>query len=73
MLGRYRYAQAYEGIFHAEFYMRDAAFGFGFYAAEYVALQNVGQSIIYRMREEVFTHIHSLSVGFLYAACSESW
>ena len=27
-------------------------------------LQNVGQSIIYKLREEVFTHIHSLSVSF---------
>lgn len=27
-------------------------------------LQNIGQSIIYKLREEVFTHIHSLSVSF---------
>lgn len=27
-------------------------------------LQKMGQSIIYRMREEVFAHIHSLSLGF---------
>lgn len=27
-------------------------------------LQNVGQSIIYKLREEVFAHIHSLSVSF---------
>lgn len=27
-------------------------------------LQNIGQSIIYKLREEVFAHIHSLSVSF---------
>lgn len=27
-------------------------------------LQKMGQDIIYRMREQVFTHIHSLSLGF---------
>ncbi len=27
-------------------------------------LQKMGQNIIYRMREEVFAHIHSLSLGF---------
>lgn len=28
------------------------------------SLQKMGQSIIYKMREDVFTHIHSLSVNF---------
>ncbi|HKM33941.1 MAG TPA: ABC transporter ATP-binding protein [Lachnospiraceae bacterium] len=28
-------------------------------------LQKTGQNIIYKMRDEVFTHIHSLSLGFL--------
>lgn len=27
-------------------------------------LQKMGQSIVYQLREEVFTHIHSLSLGF---------
>lgn len=38
--------------------------GFVFNASNTWILQNIGQSIIYRMREEVFAHIHSLSVNF---------
>ena len=38
--------------------------GFAFNASNTWILQNIGQSIIYKMREEVFTHIHSLSVNF---------
>ena len=35
--------------------------GFVLNAADTWMLQKMGQSIIYRMREEVFGHIHSLS------------
>ncbi len=38
--------------------------GFLFNAADTWMLQKMGQKIIYRMREEVFTHIHSLSLSF---------
>lgn len=38
--------------------------GFGLNAADTWMLQKMGQKIIYRMREEVFAHIHSLSLGF---------
>ena len=63
--GQLLLAQAYEGIFHAGIlYALMLLLGFCFNAANMWLLQNVGQSIIYRMREEVFTHIHSLSVGF---------
>ena len=63
--GQIPLAQAYEGIFHAGIlYALMLLLGFCFNAANMWLLQNVGQSIIYRMREEVFTHIHSLSVGF---------
>lgn len=41
--------------------------GFVFNASNTWILQNIGQSIIYRMREEVFAHIHSLSVNFFNA------
>ncbi len=38
--------------------------GFCLNAADTWMLQKMGQSIIYRMREEVFAHIHSLSLSF---------
>lgn len=38
--------------------------GFLFNALDTWMLQKMGQKIIYRMREEVFSHIHSLSLGF---------
>ena len=38
--------------------------GFGLNALDTWLLQKMGQSIIYRMREEAFTHIHSLSLNF---------
>lgn len=38
--------------------------GFVFNALDTWLLQKMGQRIIYRMREEVFTHIHSLSLRF---------
>lgn len=36
-------------------------------------LQKTGQDIIYAMREEVFSHIHSLSLSFLIKPRLESW
>ena len=38
--------------------------GFILNALDTWMLQKMGQQIIYKMREEVFTHIHSLSLGF---------
>ncbi|MBR5565599.1 MAG: ABC transporter ATP-binding protein [Roseburia sp.] len=38
--------------------------GFILNAADTWMLQKMGQNIIYEMREEVFTHIHSLSLNF---------
>lgn len=38
--------------------------GFILNALDTWLLQKMGQEIIYEMREEVFTHIHSLSLGF---------
>lgn len=38
--------------------------GFVLNAAQTYFLQKLGQDIIYRMREELFTHIHSLSLSF---------
>lgn len=38
--------------------------GFIFNALDTWMLQKMGQSIIYKMREEVFSHIHSLSLNF---------
>ncbi len=38
--------------------------GFALNAVDTWMLQKMGQSIIYRMREEVFGHIHSLSLSF---------
>ena len=69
-IGSYGQAQtdvnsAYFGILEAgALYALMLLLGFLFNASNTWILQNVGQSIIYRMREEVFAHIHSLSVNF---------
>jgi len=57
--------EAYQGILRAGvLYALMLLAGFVLNASNTWNLQNVGQSIIYKMREEVFTHIHSLSVSF---------
>ncbi|MDE6909585.1 MAG: ABC transporter ATP-binding protein, partial [Lachnospiraceae bacterium] len=57
--------EAYRGILYAGgLYALMLLLGFAFNASNNWILQNVGQSIIYRMREEVFAHIHGLSVHF---------
>ena len=38
--------------------------GFALNAVDTWLLQKMGQSIVYKLREEVFTHIHSLSLSF---------
>ena len=48
----------------AAFYLLLLLLGFVLNAADTWMLQKMGQKIIYRMREEVFTHIHSLSLSF---------
>lgn len=48
----------------AALYLLMLLLGFVLNAADTWMLQKMGQNIIYRMREEVFTHIHSLSLGF---------
>lgn len=63
--GQMPLAEAFAGILWAGLlYALMLFLGFCFNAANMWTLQNVGQLIIYRMREEVFTHIHSLSVSF---------
>ena len=53
------------GILHAALlYLLMLLLGFVLNAADTWMLQKMGQQIIYRMREEVFCHIHSLSLGF---------
>lgn len=57
--------EAFHGILRAGgLYALMLLLGFVFNASNTWILQNIGQSIIYRMREEVFAHIHSLSVNF---------
>ena len=48
----------------AGLYLLMLLLGFVLNAADTWMLQRMGQSIIYRMREEVFGHIHSLSLNF---------
>ena len=48
----------------AAFYLLLLLLGFVLNAADTWMLQKMGQKIIYRMREDVFTHIHSLSLNF---------
>ncbi len=58
-------ALTYQGILRAGgLYALMLLSGFILNASNTWNLQNVGQAIIYKMREEVFTHIHSLSVSF---------
>ncbi len=57
--------EAFRGILRAgALYALMLLLGFVFNSSNTWILQNVGQSIIYKMREEVFAHIHSLSVNF---------
>ena len=57
--------EAFGGILRAGgLYALMLLLGFVFNASNTWILQNIGQSIIYRMREEVFAHIHTLSVNF---------
>ncbi len=48
----------------AGLYLLMMALGFVLNAADTWMLQKMGQNIIFRMREQVFTHIHSLSLSF---------
>ncbi len=48
----------------AALYLLMLLLGFALNAMDTWMLQKMGQNIIYSMREEVFAHIHSLSVGF---------
>lgn len=55
----------FTGILRATgWYLLMMALGFGFNALDTWMLQKMGQNIIFRMREQVFTHIHSLSLSF---------
>lgn len=55
----------YRGILTAAaFYLLMLLSGFILNAANTWMLQKMGQNIIYEMREEVFSHIHTLSLGF---------
>lgn len=57
--------EAFRGLLEAAgFYLVMLLLGFVFNALDTWMLQKMGQQIIYRMREEVFTHIHSLSLSF---------
>ncbi len=56
---------AFRGILQAAaLYLCLLLSGFVLNAAHTWLLQKMGQKIIYTLREEVFTHIHSLSLGF---------
>ena len=48
----------------AGLYLAMLLLGFVLNAVDTWMLQKMGQNIIYKMREEVFSHIHSLSLGF---------
>lgn len=53
------------GILHAALlYLLMLLLGFVLNAADTWMLQKMGQKIIYQMREDVFCHIHSLSLNF---------
>lgn len=57
--------EAFAGLLMAAgVYLVMLLLGFAFNALDMWMLQKMGQKIIYRMREEVFTHIHSLSLSF---------
>ncbi len=49
----------------AALYLLMLLLGFVLNALDTWMLQKMGQQIIYRMREEVFSHIHSLSLSFM--------
>lgn len=51
-------------LYAAGLYLLMLLLGFFLNAVDTWMLQKMGQKIIYRMREEVFTHIHSLSLNF---------
>lgn len=51
-------------LYAAGLYLLMLLAGFVLNAVDTWMLQKMGQSIIYRMREEVFSHIHSLSLNF---------
>lgn len=51
-------------LFAAGLYLCMLLLGFVLNAADTWMLQKMGQRIVYRLREEVFTHIHSLSLSF---------
>lgn len=51
-------------LYAAGLYLLMLLLGFVLNAVDTWMLQKMGQKIIYRMREEVFTHIHSLSLNF---------
>ena len=48
----------------AALYLLALLFGFVLNASQTYFLQKMGQDIIFKMREEVFTHIHSLSLSY---------
>ena len=57
---------AFHGILVAAgYYLLMLLLGFVFNACNTWNLQKMGQKIIYKMREDVFTHVQSLSLGFL--------
>ena len=51
-------------LLSAAFYLLLLALGFVLNALDTWLLQKMGQDIIYELREEVFSHIHSLSLNF---------
>ncbi|MDE5748389.1 MAG: ABC transporter ATP-binding protein, partial [Acetatifactor sp.] len=51
-------------LYAAGLYLLMMALGFVLNAVDTWMLQKMGQNIIFRMREQVFTHIHSLSLSF---------
>ena len=51
-------------LYAAGLYLLMMALGFVLNAADTWILQKMGQNIIFRMREQVFSHIHSLSLSF---------
>lgn len=51
-------------LYAAGLYLLFMVLGFVLNAADTWILQKMGQDIIFRMREQVFTHIHSLSLSF---------
>lgn len=51
-------------LYAAALYLLMLFLGFVFNALDTWLLQKMGQRIIYQMREEVFSHIHSLSLSF---------